>query len=145
MCGSPGHFAKDCPHHDAFKRWHHEQLNTKGVDENNLPAPKILNQRPEVNVHMTGQSRDLLLVVGGPAAHWIRPERLVDLTIERRNVNALVNSGSQLNTITPAFVWQCGFPVLPLVDLVDHLLNLVGLGALHLKYNGENVIENKNN
>ena len=27
-----------------------------------------------------------------------------------------------------AFVWQCGFPVLPLVDLVDHLLNLVGLG-----------------
>ena len=29
----------------------------------------------------------------------------------------------------PAFVWQCGFPVLPLVDLVNHLLNLVGLGG----------------
>ena len=38
VCGSTGHFAKDCPHCDAFKRWHHEQLNTKGAGENNLPA-----------------------------------------------------------------------------------------------------------
>ena len=22
VCGSPGHFARDCPHCDAFKRWH---------------------------------------------------------------------------------------------------------------------------
>ena len=44
VCGSPGHFARNCTHHDAFKRWHHEQLNTKGVGENNLPTPKILNQ-----------------------------------------------------------------------------------------------------
>ena len=76
-----------------------------------------------------GQSQDLLLVVGGPAAHWIRPEMLVDLMIEGRNVNTLVDSGSQVNTITPTFVWQYGFPVLPLVDLVDHPLNLVGLGT----------------
>ena len=68
-------------------------------------------------------------MAGGPAAHWIRPEMLVDLMIEGRNVNALADSGSQVNTITPAFVQQCGFPVLPLVDLVDHLLNLVGLGG----------------
>ena len=26
-------------------------------------------------------------------------------------------------------MWQCEFPVLPLVDLVDHPLNLVGLGG----------------
>ena len=38
MCGSPGHFAKDCPHHKAFKRWHHEQLNAQGVGENYLPT-----------------------------------------------------------------------------------------------------------
>ena len=31
VCGSPGHFARDCPHRDAFKRWHQEQLNAKGV------------------------------------------------------------------------------------------------------------------
>ena len=65
----------------------------------------------------------------GPTAHWIRPEMLVDLMIEGRNVNALVDSGSQVNTIMPAFVWQYGFPVLPLEDIVDHLLNLVGLGG----------------
>ena len=53
---------------------------------------------------------------------------LVDLTIEGRNVNALVGSGSQVNTIMPAFMQQYGFPVLPLEDLVDHLLNLIGLG-----------------
>ena len=64
----------------------------------------------------------------GPAAHWIRPKTLVDLTIEGRNVNALVNSGSQVNTIMLAFIRQCGFPVLPLVDLVNHPFNLVGLG-----------------
>ena len=40
MCGSPGHFAKDCLHCDAFKRWHCEQLNAKGAGENNLPTPQ---------------------------------------------------------------------------------------------------------
>ena len=30
VCGSPGHFARDWPHPNAFKRWHQEQLNTKG-------------------------------------------------------------------------------------------------------------------
>ena len=33
--------------------------------------------------------------------------------------------------ITPALVQQYGFPVLPLEDLVDYLLNLVGLGGKH--------------
>ena len=85
-----------------------------------------MNQCPEVNVCVTGWIRDPLLEA--PAAHWIGPEMLVDLMIEGRNVNALVDSHSQVNTITPAFVWQYGFPVLPLEDLVDHPLNLVGLG-----------------
>ena len=67
--------------------------------------------------------------VGGPTSHWIRPETLVDLTIEGRNVNALADSGSQVNTITPTLVQQYGFPVLPLEDLVDYPLNLVGLGG----------------
>ena len=129
VCGSPGHFARDCPHCNAFKRWHQEQLNAKGAGENNLPTLRMMNQQPEVSVHVMGQSWDPLLMVGGPAAHWIGPEMLVDLTIEGRNVNALADGGSQVNTIMPAFVWQCGFPVLPLVDLVDHLLNLVGLGG----------------
>ena len=54
---------------------------------------------------------------------------LVDLTIEGRNINALADSGSQVNTITPALVQWYGFPVLPLEDLMDYPLNLVGLGG----------------
>ena len=87
-----------------------------------------MNQQPEVNVRVTGWIWDPMLEVGGPAAHWIRPETVVDLTIEGRNVNALADSGSQVNTITPTFMQQYGFPILPLEDLVDHPLNLVGLG-----------------
>ena len=52
---------------------------------------------------------------------------LVELTMEGKNFNALVDSGSQVNTITPTLVQQYGFPILPLGDLVDYPLNLVGL------------------
>ena len=72
--------------------------------------------------------RNPLLEAGGPTSHWIGPEMLVDLTIEGRDVNALADSGSQVNTITPALVQQYGFPILPLEDLVDYPLYLVGLG-----------------
>ena len=78
---------------------------------------------------MIGWIQDPLLEVGGPILHWIGPETLVDLTIEGRNVNALVDSSSQVNMITPTLVQQYGFPVLRLEDLVDHPLNLVGLGG----------------
>ena len=64
VCGSPSHFARDCPHPDAFKRWHQEQLNAKVAGKNNLPAPRMMNQQPEVSVRVTGQSQDPLLVVG---------------------------------------------------------------------------------
>ena len=43
VCGLPGHFTRDCPHHDAFKQWHREQLNSKGVGESSLPAPRLMN------------------------------------------------------------------------------------------------------
>ena len=80
---------------------------------------------------MIGQIQNQLLEAGGPTSHWIRPETLVDLTIEGRDVNALVDSGSQVNMITPTLVQQYGFPILPLEDLVDYPLNLVGLGRKH--------------
>ena len=41
-----------------------------------------------------------------------------------------MDSGSQVNTITPTLVQQCGFPVLPLEDLVDYPVNLMGLGRM---------------
>ena len=70
------------------------------------------------------------LEVGGPTTHWLRPETLVELTMEGRNFTALADSGSQVNTIMPALVQQYGFPVLPLEDLVDYAVNLVGLGGM---------------
>ena len=51
--------------------------------------------------------------------------------MEGRNFNALADSGSQVNTIMPALVQQYEFPVLPLEDLVDYPLNLIGLGGKH--------------
>ena len=29
--GMTDHFARDCPHHEAFHAWHKEHLNSKGV------------------------------------------------------------------------------------------------------------------
>ena len=64
VCGSPGHFARDCPHCDAFKRWHQEWLNAKGAGKNSQPAPRMMNQQPEVNVHVIGRIQDPLWEVG---------------------------------------------------------------------------------
>ena len=77
---------------------------------------------------MIGCVLDALWEVGGSASHWIGIETLVDLTIEGRDIT-LADSGSQVNMIMPALVQWYGFPVLPLEDLVDYPLNLVGLGG----------------
>ena len=129
MCGSPGHFALGCLHCEAFKQWHQDQANSKGAEQSSPPAPGSVGSRPEVNVHVIGWIQNPQLEVGGSTSHWIRPETLVELTVEGRNFNALADSGSQVNMITPTLVQQYGFPVLPLEDLVDYPLNLVGLGG----------------
>ena len=66
----------------------------------------------------------------GPTAHWIGPKTLVGLWAEGREVNALADSGNQVNTLIPGYVCQYEFPVLPLCDLVDHPLNLIWLGGM---------------
>ena len=129
MCGSPGHFARGCPHREAFRRWHRDQANSKGVGESSPPALGSASSQPEVNVRMIRRIQNPQLEVGGPTSHWIGPGTLVELTVKGRNFNALVDSGSQVNMITPALVQQYGFPVLPLEDLVDYPLNLMGLGG----------------
>ena len=41
ICGDPGHFVRECPHHEAFHAWHKDYLNSQGVgQENRMPAPK---------------------------------------------------------------------------------------------------------
>ena len=42
----------------------------------------------------------------------------------------MADSGSLVNTVMPSYVCQHEFPVLLLHDLVDHTLNLVGLGGM---------------
>ena len=67
--------------------------------------------------------------VDGPTAHWVGL-RLVSLKVEGCKINALADSGSQVNMGMPSYVHQHEFPILPLADLVDHPLNLVGLGGM---------------
>ena len=74
-----------------------------------------------------------LLFANGPTAHWVGPETLVSLKAEGCEINALADSGSQVNTVMPGYVCQHEFPVLPLGDLVDHPLNLVGLGGMRTR------------
>ena len=66
----------------------------------------------------------------GPTAHWAGPKTLVGLQVEDREVNASADSGSQVNTVTPGYVHQYEFPMLPLRVLVDHPINLIGLGGM---------------
>ena len=101
------------------------------MGESKPPALGSASSRPEVNVRVIGQIQNPQLEAGGPTLHWIRPETLVELTMEGRNFNALADSGSQVNTSTPILVQQYGFPVLPLEGLVDYPLNLMGLGGKH--------------
>ena len=53
----------------------------------------------------------------------------MSLKVEGHEVNALADSGSQVNTVTPGFVCQHEFSVLQLGDLMDYPLNLVELGG----------------
>ena len=92
-------------------------------------APGSVSSRPEVNVRIIRWIKNPQLEARGPTSHWIEPETLVELTMEGRNFNALVDSGSQVNMITPTLVQWYEFPVLSLEDLMDYPMNLVRLGG----------------
>ena len=72
------------------------------------------------------------MIASGPTVHWVGPEILVGLQVEGREVDALADSGSQVNSVMPSYMHQHEFPVLPLCDLVDCPLNLVGLGSTRI-------------
>ena len=78
---------------------------------------------------MAGAGNSTSLFVDGPTTNWLGPEAVVKLVVEGCEVNALADSGSQVNTMTPKFVTQNGWLVLPLEDLVDHPLHFMGLGG----------------
>ena len=84
----------------------------------------------EVSAHVPTMCRTSSLIADRPTAHWAGPKTLVGLQVEGREADTLANSGSQVNTMMPGYVHQHEFPVLPLCDLVDHPLNLVGMGGM---------------
>ena len=63
----------------------------------------------------------------GPLTRWVGLETLVDVLVEGCKVLALADSSSQVNMMTPEFVQEWGYPVLPLDGLVNYPLYLVGL------------------
>ena len=76
----------------------------------------------EVAAHMVTMRHSSSLFNNGPTAHWVGLETLVSLVMEGREVTAMADSSSQVNTMTPNYVKCHEFPVLPLEDLVDHPL-----------------------
>ena len=47
------------------------------------------------------------LFADGPTTHWIGPKTLVILWVEGREINAMADSGSQVNMVMPGYVHQC--------------------------------------
>ena len=46
VCGATDHFARYCPHQEAFHVWHKEHLNSKGAGpQHKEPAPKSPSQK----------------------------------------------------------------------------------------------------
>ena len=103
------------------------------VSRGTHPKEPITPSREEesvaVNVWVVGAGNSTSLFIEGPTTNWLGPEAVVKLRVEGCKVDALADSGNQVNTVMPKFITQNGWPVLPLEDLVDHLLQLVGLGG----------------
>ena len=100
-----------------------------GPDNKGVPAPKESSPKWQVQVGTTCHPSSFHN--SGPTAHWISPEMLVDIVVEGREAITLAYSSSQVNIVTPMYVKHQEFPILPLEELVDHPVNLVGLGGGH--------------
>ena len=57
----------------------------------------------------------------------------MSIKLEGHEINALADSGSQVNMVKLSYVHQHEFPVLPLGDLMDYHLNLIGLGGMRTR------------
>ena len=74
------------------------------------PTPK--KPLAEVSAHVATTHHYSSMIASGPTVHWVGPETLVGLWVEGRDVDALADSGSQVNTVMPSYVHQHKFPVL---------------------------------
>ena len=102
---------------------------SRGTHPKEPITPSHEEESITINARVMGAENSTSLFVDGPTANWLGPEAVVKLVVEGCEVDTLADSGSQVNTMTPEFVTQNGWLVLPLEDLVDHVLHLVGLGG----------------
>ena len=103
ICGDSGHFARDCPHREAFCTWHKDNLNSQGVSQKSrMPAPK--DPSLKLTTKVASFLEAALTVETGPTMRWVGPETLVDVVLEGCKALALADSGSQVNTMMPEFV-----------------------------------------
>ena len=128
--GVTSHFARDYPHWDTFCKWHKEHLNSQGAGPDTKGCPPK-GPITEVVVWVVTTCCSSSFYNNGPTAHWIGPETLVDIVVEGREAIALADSGNQVNVMTSTYVKCDEFPILLLEELVDHPVNLMGLGGGH--------------
>ena len=102
---------------------------SRGTHPEEPITPSHKEESIAVNVQVVGARNSTSLFVDGPTTNCLGPETEVKLVVEGCEVYTLADSGSQVNTMTPKFVTQNRWLVLPLEDLVDQPLHLVGLGG----------------
>ena len=104
MCGDTRHFARDCPHHEAFHAWLKEQLNTLGEARKQDACPK--DQHLKLMTRAASYPEVAPTLETGPTMRWVGLETLVDVMLEGCEVSALADSGSQVNTMLPEFIQE---------------------------------------
>ena len=129
VCGDSGHFARDCPHCEAFHTWHKDNLNSQGVGQKSR-MPDLKDPSLKLTTKVASFLEVPLTMETGPTMRWVGSETLVDVMLEGCKALALADSGSQVNMMMPEFVQERGYPVLPLSGLVNYPLHLVGVGWL---------------
>ena len=130
VCGDTGHFAKECPHRELFHSWLKQHAHSHGAEPKSK-APISEEKPAEVAMRVINIPIKVKTIETEPTMRWIGPQTVVDIIIEGQEAVALADSGSQVNTIMPEFANDRDYLILPLEKLVNHPVNLVGIGGQH--------------
>ena len=64
----------------------------------------------------------------GPFQHWYRVKNIAKVKINGESCQALLDKGTQINTITPNYVKNQSLEMGPITDLISMRVACVGLG-----------------